>query len=136
MSDVLTSLTVSKRKLMTCLSSAVAVLGGAIFLPRTPLAQDVNTAIDVQGIDTSKAAELVQGAGDLLGLMILVSFDGTIKTYPVTSGGKAVQVNDASYYPPSPRNTLGRTDIQIEVFENSPGHVWVKSGGSNICVQT
>jgi hypothetical protein len=136
MSNVLTSLTLSKRKLMTCLSSAVTVVLGTLSLPRTALAEDMNTEIDSKGIDTSKCIELVQGYGDGLGVIILVPFEGPITAYPVTGTGKTIQINALDYEPPEPRTTLARTDIHIEVFEASPGHVWVKSGGANICVQT
>ena len=136
MSDILTSLTVSKRKLMTYMSSAVTVVAGALSLPRTALAEDMNTEIDSKGIDMSTCLDLVKGYGDLLGVMILVPFEGPIRAYPVTGTGKTIQINELDYVPPEPRTTLARTDIHIEVFEASPGHIFVKTAGGNICVQT
>ena len=142
MSDVLSSLTVLKRKLMTCLSSAATILAGTFALPRTPLAdsvnteEDINADIDTKGIDQSKAIELINGYGDLLGVIIFVPFEGPIKAYPVAGAGKEIQINPPGYQLPEPRTTLARTNFRIEVFDASPRHAVIEQpGGDSICIQ-
>jgi hypothetical protein len=135
MSDGLTSLTLSKRKLMTCLSSAATVVVGAFSLPRTALAKDMNSEVDSKGIDQSEAGGLVEHSADLLGVMILVPFEGPIKAYPVTGPGKTIQINAAGYEPPAGRTTLARTNLYIEVFDANSTHVHMTNeAGDNICV--
>jgi hypothetical protein len=97
-------------------------------------AEDINTEIDPKGVDPSGAVDVVRNYGDLLGVMICVPFDGPIKVYPISGAGKQIEINGPE--PPEDRTVLARADLQIEVFDASPGHVRVCCpGGDTICVQ-
>jgi hypothetical protein len=136
MSQVLTSLTLSKRKLIACLSSAGTVAVGALLSPRPALAENMNAELDTKGIDISTATKLMgeyEKDPGVLSVLVFVSSEGTIKAHPVTGAGKEVQQNQANYQLPEPRTTLASADLHIEVFNASPTHLYVGSGGDSVC---
>ena len=129
MSDMLTSLAISKRKLMTFLTTAAAVAAGAVSVPVAALAAPKKGKLkDKQKKDEAEA--VLKGASGG-GLMILVDFEGNIDAYPV--GGSNVEVKH--YDPPADAELLGKDDVTIEVYRWNPECVRVKIGGSWVCIE-
>lgn len=130
MSDMLTSLAISKRNLMTFLTTAAAVAAGAVSVPIAALAAPKNGKLkDKQNKHEAESA-LKKAEG--VGLMLLVDFEGNIDAYPV--GGGNVQVKP-DYDPPANAELLGRDDVTIEVYRWNPDCVRVKIGGSWVCIE-
>lgn len=126
MSTVLTSLTVSKRKLMTLFAAAGAAAAGALSLPTAALAARKKPKVKGRK-SKSEAGKFVASAPNL-GLMILVDFEGNIDAYPID---KDAAPGGA---PPPDDKILGDGDIAIKVFQENPKCIWCSHGGNNIKV--
>jgi hypothetical protein len=127
---MLTSLKVSKRKLITFLTTASAAAAGILSLPAAALAAPKKGKLkDKQKKDEAEA--VLKGASGV-GLMILVDFEGNIDAYPI--GGQKVKVKP-DLEPPKDAEVLGYDDVSIGVYHWNPDCVRVKIGGSWVCIE-
>jgi hypothetical protein len=128
-SDMLASLAISKRKLVTFLTATAAAAAGLLSVPTTALAAPKKGKLKPKN-KKDEAEQALKGSRDV-GLMILVDFKGNIDAYPI--GGGNVKVKDDPD-PPKDREMLGYDDVTIEVYHVNPDCIRVKIGGSWVCI--
>jgi len=106
----------------------VALSAVVLCLPALARAQGAPKKPEYAG--QSPNAELAKEieADQTIGLVIVLQYDGTIKTYATTTGN--VSMGDVT----PPEDLLGEGTMEISIYASSPGCVTCKQDGQTITI--